>query len=73
VSAQAFMNNLFQAGAFQGTAANQAYFVRCGLDDTMTQDNIDKGEVIMLVGFAPVKPAEFVIIRIQQAGVSIAN
>jgi phage tail sheath protein FI len=62
----AFMNRLFRAGAFQGGKASDAYFVRCGLGDTMTQDDIDRGQVIVLVGFAPLKPAEFVIVRIQQ-------
>jgi len=61
-----FMNGLFRAGAFQGTTANDAYFVRCGLGDTMTQGDIDRGQVIVVVGFAPLKPAEFVILRIQQ-------
>lgn len=62
----AFMNGLFRAGAFQGATANEAYFVRCGLGDTMTQADIDRGQVIVIVGFAPLKPAEFVIVRIQQ-------
>ncbi len=61
-----FMNGLFRAGAFQGEKASDAYFVRCGLGDTMTQDDIDRGQVIAIVGFAPLKPAEFVIVRIQQ-------
>ena len=61
-----FMNGMFRAGAFQGQTANDAYFVRCGLGDTMTQGDIDSGQVIVVVGFAPVKPAEFVIVRIQQ-------
>ncbi|MBL4658877.1 MAG: phage tail sheath family protein, partial [Alcanivoracaceae bacterium] len=61
-----FMNGLFRSGAFQGEKANDAYFVRCGLDDTMTQGDIDLGRVIVIVGFAPIKPAEFVIVRIQQ-------
>ncbi len=61
-----FMNGLFRAGAFQGEKANDAYFVRCGLGDTMTQGDIDRGQVIVIVGFAPLKPAEFVIVRIQQ-------
>lgn len=61
-----FMNGLFRAGAFQGEKASDAYFVRCGLGDTMTQADIDAGQVIVIVGFAPVKPAEFVIVRIQQ-------
>ncbi|MDQ6966043.1 MAG: phage tail sheath subtilisin-like domain-containing protein, partial [Mariprofundaceae bacterium] len=61
-----FMNGLLRAGAFQGEKASDAYFVRCGLGDTMTQGDIDAGQVIVIVGFAPVKPAEFVIVRIQQ-------
>lgn len=61
-----FMNGLFRAGAFQGATAKEAYFVRCGLGDTMTQGDIDRGQVIVVVGFAPLKPAEFVIVRIQQ-------
>ncbi|OZY87452.1 phage tail protein [Cellvibrio mixtus] len=61
-----FMNGLFRAGAFQGKTADDAYFVRCGLGDTMTQGDIDRGQVIIVVGFAPLKPAEFVILRLQQ-------
>jgi len=61
-----FMNGLFRAGAFQGEKASDAYFVRCGLGDTMTQVDIDGGQVVVEVGFAPLKPAEFVIVRIQQ-------
>lgn len=61
-----FMNGLFRAGAFQGQTAKDSYFVRCGLGDTMTQADIDVGQVIVMVGFAPLKPAEFVIVRIQQ-------
>jgi hypothetical protein len=62
----AFMDGMFRAGAFQGQKGSDAYFVRCGLGDTMTQDDIDRGQVIAVVGFAPLKPAEFVIVRIQQ-------
>ena len=61
-----FMNGLFRVGSFQGEKASDAYFVRCGLGDTMTQAEIDAGQVIVIVGFAPLKPAEFVIVRIQQ-------
>ena len=61
-----FMNGLFRVGAFQGEKASDAYFVRCGKGDTMTQGEIDAGQVIVVVGFAPLKPAEFVIVRIQQ-------
>jgi len=63
---ESFMNGLFRVGAFQGEKASDAYFVRCGLGSTMTQGDIDAGRVIVEVGFAPLKPAEFVIVRIQQ-------
>jgi len=58
-----FLTVLFREGAFQGTTPDQAYFVRCGRD-TMTQDDIDNGRVVIEVGVAPLRPAEFVIIRI---------
>jgi hypothetical protein len=63
-SVGAFMRVLFQQGAIQGQTAKDAYFVRCDRT-TMTQDDIDQGLVTVMVGFAPVKPAEFVVIRIQ--------
>ncbi len=66
VNIDSFMSGLFRAGAFQGEKASDAFFVRCGLGDTMTQGDVDRGQVIAIVGFAPVKPAEFVIVRIQQ-------
>ncbi len=66
VNIGSFMNGMFRAGAFQGATADEAYFVRCGLGDTMTQGDIDRGQVIIVVGFAPLKPAEFVILRLQQ-------
>jgi len=61
-----FMEGLFRAGAFQGEKSSDAYFVRCNLGDTMTQTDIDSGIVRVIVGFAPLKPAEFVVIQIQQ-------
>jgi phage tail sheath protein FI len=61
----AFMHNLFRQGAFQGTTPRQAYFVKCD-KETTTQNDIDRGIVNIVVGFAPLKPAEFVIIKIQQ-------
>lgn len=66
VNIDAFMNGLWRAGAFQGEKSSDAYFVRCNLGDTMTQDDIDRGQVIVAVGFAPLKPAEFVVVYIQQ-------
>jgi hypothetical protein len=61
----AFMHNLFRQGAFQGTTPREAYFVKCD-SETTTQNDIDQGIVNILVGFAPLKPAEFVMIKISQ-------
>jgi phage tail sheath protein FI len=61
----AFMHNLFRQGAFQGTTPRDAYFVKCD-KETTTQTDINLGIVNVVVGFAPLKPAEFVIIKIQQ-------
>jgi len=61
----AFMQDLFRQGAFQGSSPRDAYFVKCDAETT-TQNDIDRGVVNILVGFAPLKPAEFVVIKIQQ-------
>jgi uncharacterized protein len=61
----AFMQTLFRQGAFQGTTPKQAYFVKCDSETTTSTDQ-NNGIVNILVGFAPLKPAEFVIIQIQQ-------
>jgi len=61
----AFMHNLFRQGAFQGLTPRDAYRVKCDRETT-TQNDINLGIVNILVGFAPLKPAEFVIIKIQQ-------
>jgi phage tail sheath protein FI len=68
----AFMNNLFRQGAFQGTTPRDAYFVKCD-KETTTQNDINLGIVNIIVGFAPLKPAEFVIIKIQQIAGQIAT
>jgi len=68
----AFMNNLFRQGAFQGTTPREAYFVKCDRETT-TQNDIDRGIVNIIVGFAPLKPAEFVIIKFQQIAGEIAS
>jgi phage tail sheath protein FI len=60
-----FMRSLFRQGAFQGITPQEAYFVKCD-SDTTTQNDIDSGIVNILVGFAPLKPAEFVVIKISQ-------
>lgn len=61
----AFMHNLFRQGAFQGTTPRDAYFVKCD-KETTNQTDINSGIVNIVVGFAPLKPAEFVIIKLQQ-------
>jgi Bacteriophage tail sheath protein len=61
----AFMHNLFRQGAFQGMTPKDAYFVKCD-KETTTQNDINLGIVNIVVGFAPLKPAEFVVIKIQQ-------
>jgi len=65
LNVDAFMRNLYRQGAFQGSTPAQAYFVKCD-SDTTTQTDIDSGIVNILVGFAPLKPAEFVVIKISQ-------
>jgi phage tail sheath protein FI len=61
----AFMQTLFRQGAFQGRTPREAYFVKCDRETT-TQADINRGVVNIHVGFAPLKPAEFVVLRIQQ-------
>jgi phage tail sheath protein FI len=61
----AFMQTLFRQGAFQGASPRDAYFVKCD-KETTTQNDINLGVVNIIVGFAPLKPAEFVVIKIQQ-------
>ena len=61
----AFMHNLFRQGAFQGSTPQQAYFVKCDRETTTPAD-VNNGIVNIIVGFAPLRPAEFVIISIQQ-------
>jgi phage tail sheath protein FI len=61
----AFLHGLFRQGAFQGASPKDAYFVKCD-GNTTTQADIDRGIVNVMVGFAPLKPAEFVVLYIQQ-------
>ncbi len=63
---EVFLNRLFQAGAFQADNPREAYFVECGLNTTMSQADIDAGVIRVRVGIAPSKPAEFVVITIEQ-------
>lgn len=68
----AFMNNLFRQGAFQGKTPAEAYFVKCD-KETTTQNDINLGIVNIVVGYAPLKPAEFVILKFQQMAGQIAT
>ena len=67
----AFMQGLFLKGAFQGTTPQQAYFVKCDAENN-PQSSINQGIVTIEVGFAPLYPAEFVIIQIQQMMAGLA-
>ncbi len=61
-----FLTTFWQSGGLQGTTAAQAFYVACDLGVTMSQDDIDNGRMIVQVGIAPVRPAEFVIFQITQ-------
>jgi hypothetical protein len=65
LAAGAFMNNLFRQGAFAGRTAREAFFVKVD-KETTTQNDINLGIVNVIVGFAPLKPAEFVVVTLQQ-------
>jgi phage tail sheath protein FI len=58
-----FLTTVWRNGALEGTKREEAFFVKCDRT-TMTQTDIDNGRLIVIIGVAPVKPAEFVIIRI---------
>ena len=60
-----FMHRLFRDGAFAGTSPRSAYFVKCD-DETTTPDDTRRGVVNVVIGFAPLRPAEFIVIKIQQ-------
>ncbi len=72
LSVGAFLLNLFREGAFQGTTPKEAYFVKCDRETT-TPNDINLGFMNILVGFAPLKPAEFVVIKIRQRAGQIAT
>lgn len=60
-----FLTTFWRNGQLAGTTADEAFFVACDRS-TMSQDDIDNGRLICVIGIAPVFPAEFVIFRIQQ-------
>jgi len=64
LSVSSFMNHLWRKGALLGPSSRDAYLVKCDRE-TMTQADIDSGRVLALVGFAPLKPAEFIILKIE--------
>jgi phage tail sheath protein FI len=64
-SIENFLTSVWRGGALMGTTPDEAFQVRCDRT-TMTQDDIDNGRLICLIGMAPVKPAEFVILRFSQ-------
>ena len=64
-SIEGFMLGLFRQGALQGSTPSQAFQVKCD-ETTTTPDDVNNGKVNIIVAFAPLKPAEFVIIQIQQ-------
>lgn len=64
--AEDFLIGLWRKGAFPGSTPREAFYVRCGLGATMTQDDIDNGRLVVEIGMAPLRPAEFLILRITQ-------
>lgn len=69
LSVSAFMHTLFTQGAFQGAAPSQAYFVKCD-NTTTTPVDMENGIVNIVIGFAPMHPAEFVMLTLQQTALS---
>lgn len=65
-SVSEYLTRVWRDGALMGNTPEEAFFVECGKDRTMTQDDIDNGRLIVQIGIAPVKPAEFVVFRIAQ-------
>lgn len=63
-SVGAFLHDLFRTGAFQGNTPDRAYFVKCDRE-TVTQHDLEAGALTVLVGFAPIRPAEFVVLRVR--------
>jgi phage tail sheath protein FI len=68
----AFMQSLFRQGALQGVNAQDAWFVRCNAE-TNTRDDLDQGRCNVVIGFAPLKPGEFVMLRMSQLTASVPD
>ena len=64
VSVENFLDSIWRAGGLAGATPEEAYRVRVGIGETMTEADVDAGLLIIEVGIAPVKPAEFVVFRI---------
>jgi phage tail sheath protein FI len=62
-SVESFLTSQWQSGSLHGSKRQDAFFVKCG-NTTMTQNDIDNGRLVIIVGFAPVRPAEFVVLQI---------
>lgn len=60
---EGFLTNLWQSGSLVGNKPQDAFFVRCD-QTTMTQNDIDSGNLVAIVGFAPLYPAEFIVVQI---------
>ncbi|MFF2190724.1 phage tail sheath subtilisin-like domain-containing protein [Streptomyces sp. NPDC058155] len=65
LGASSYLHTLFRQGAFKGSTPREAYFVKCD-SETTTDEDVANGVVNVLVGIAPVRPAEFVVVKIQQ-------
>lgn len=61
-----FLGALWRDGALHGTRPQDAWFVHCGRGTSMTQDDLDHGRLVINIGFAPLRPAEFVIVSIER-------
>ena len=55
-----YLYNLWRSGALMGSKPEQAYFVKCGLNETMINKDISDGKLLLQIGFSPVRPAEFI-------------
>ncbi|MEO1437481.1 MAG: phage tail sheath C-terminal domain-containing protein [Bacteroidota bacterium] len=62
---ESYLTNLWREGALSGTTPDEAFYVRVGLGETMTQNDLDQGRLIIEIGMATVRPAEFIMLRIQ--------